>query len=121
MRRHKVPDEHQNRHDHMFRHTDHITPRDLRDRDAAVGLVRRIQVHMVRPNARRDGQLELLRLREPLRRQVARVERRGDDDFGVDELLVEGAVRAFFVGRRDECVAVRFNPFAEAEFALCRA
>jgi hypothetical protein len=46
------------------------------------------------------------------------VVRGGDDDLGVDELLVEFRVLAFFVGGGYEGVALRLEPFAEAELVL---
>jgi hypothetical protein len=47
--------------------------------------------------------------------------RRGDDDFSIDELLVEFAVLALLIGGRDECVALVFEPFADAQLVFCRS
>ena len=47
--------------------------------------------------------------------------RSGDDDFGVDELLVEFGVFTFFVGGRYEGVALVFEPFSESELIFGRS
>ncbi len=47
--------------------------------------------------------------------------RSGDDDFGVNEFLVEFGVLALLVGSGDESVALLFKPFPDAEFVLGRA
>jgi hypothetical protein len=53
---------------------DDVGPRDLGDGDAPVDLVGRVQVDVVGPDARGDGQLEVLGLGEALGGEVARVE-----------------------------------------------
>jgi len=73
---------------------------------------------VVRSNTRSDRELELLRLGQPLGRQVAWMEGRGYDDFRVDEVLVELGGGAFLVGRCDELVALGGYPVAEAEFVF---
>ncbi len=44
--------------------------------------------------------------------------RGGDDDFGVDELLVKLGVLALLVGGGHEGVALVLEPFADAELVL---
>jgi hypothetical protein len=71
---HEVADEHEDGHDDVLGHRHDVGARHLGDRDAAVGLVGRVQVDMVRADAGRDGELELLGLGQALGRQVAGVE-----------------------------------------------
>lgn len=47
--------------------------------------------------------------------------RGGDDDFGVDELLVEDGVLALLVRGGDEGVALVLEPLADAQLVLSRA
>lgn len=51
----------------------------------------------------------------------ARDIRGGDDDFGIDQLLVEGRVLAVLVGGGHHGVALVFQPLADAELILRRA
>lgn len=44
--------------------------------------------------------------------------RGGDDDLGVDELLVKGRVLALLVGGGDQRVALVLEPFPQAELVL---
>lgn len=44
--------------------------------------------------------------------------RSGDDDFGIDELLVEGRVLALLVGGGDQSVALLLEPLAQTELVL---
>lgn len=74
VRGHKVAHQHQDRHDDVLGHRHHVGPRHLGHRDAAVGLVGRVEVDVVGPDAGRDGELELLGPGEALGRQVAGVE-----------------------------------------------
>jgi len=53
----------------MLRHADAVAIGDLGDRDAF--LDRGLQIDVIRADARSDRELELLRLCDPLRRQVA--------------------------------------------------
>lgn len=45
--------------------------------------------------------------------------RSGDDDLGVNHLLLENAVLTLLVGGGDEGVALVLEPFADAELVLC--
>jgi hypothetical protein len=44
--------------------------------------------------------------------------RRSDDDFGIDQLLVESGVLAVLIRRRDQRVTLVLEPFADAELVL---
>ena len=121
VRGHKVAHEDEDGHDDVLGHRDHVGARHLGDRDAAVGLVGGVEVDVVRADAGRDGELELLGLGEALGRQVSRVEGRGDDDLGVDELLVKGRVLALLARCRHERVALVLEPFADAELVFGRS
>ena len=65
-----------------------------------------------------DGELELLGLCEALSGQISGVEGGGDDDLGVDELLVKGGVLAVLVRGGYEGVALVLEPLADAELVL---
>ena len=91
---------------------------------------------MVGTDTSSDGDLEVLRLGETLSGEVTRVEsamlsaqnssinshwevvRGGDDDFSINELLVELAVLALLVGGGHESVALVLNPFPETKLVL---
>jgi len=89
---------------------------DFRDGDAV--LHRGLQINVVGPDAGRDGELELLGFGQAVGREIARVEWRRNDDLGVDELALKGAVLALLVGRGHEGVALRLEPLADAQLAL---
>ena len=90
---------------------------------------------MVRADAGCDGDLELLGLGETLSAQVTGVEavvcqstirgarlgnilRSGDDDLGVNELLVKGRVLAVLVRGRHQGVTLILEPLADAKLIL---
>lgn len=118
----------------MFGDRDDIGARDLGDGDSAVGLVGGVEVDVVGADAGGDGELEVLGLFEALGGEIAGVEawgvlvgsgggvggdlRCGDDDLGVNELLVESRVLALFVRGADEGVALRLEPFAEPKLVF---
>lgn len=72
--RHEVADQDQDRHDDVLGHGDDVGASDFCDRDAAIGLVRSIQVDVVGSDTCGDGDLEVLGLGQALGGQVARVE-----------------------------------------------
>ena len=47
--------------------------------------------------------------------------RRGDDDFGISELLVEFAILTLLVGGRHESVTLVLEPFSDAKLILSRS
>ena len=65
-----------------------------------------------------DTSFQFLCLFDTLPVDIAGMEGGGDDDFGIDNLLVEGRVFAFLVIGDDVGVAMGFEPFSEAEFIL---
>ena len=81
----------------MLRHADAVGVGDLGDGDTV--LDSRLQIDVVGSDPRRDRQLQLRRLGDPLGRQVGGPERLGDDDLGVRELSFEDRVRPVLVGR----------------------
>lgn len=110
----------------------------LGDRDTAVDFIGSVKVDVVRANTSSNGKLEFLRLLETLLGEVAWVEtvvclsvthalsgeagtinvRGGDDDFGVNELLVKLGVGVVLVGGCDESVASILEPFADSKLVL---
>ena len=133
----EVADEDEDGHDDVLGDGNDVGARDLGDGDAAIGLVGGVEVDVVRANAGRHGDLEVLRLREALCGEVAGVEsavivsslmqpleilpvdsRRCDDDFGIHELLIELAVLALLVRGRHERVTLVLKPFPDPELVL---
>jgi hypothetical protein len=100
----------------------------------AIGLVGGVEVDMVGANAGCDCDLEILGLCETLSCEVAGMEagaistmlcvrmgeclRSGDNDFGVDEFLVEGAVLTLLVGGGHERMSLIFEPFSDSQLVL---
>ena len=62
-------------------------------------LVGRVEVDMVRPDTGGDAKLELGSLLDEVRSEVAGVERGGDEDLGVGEVLLESTLGALLVAR----------------------
>lgn len=136
VRRDKVAHEDQDRHDHVLRDRDDVAggrggsqfkirpepgtadspAGDLGDGDLL--LVRGVQVDVVRADTSGDSDLELLRLLDHLAREVARVERGGDEDFGIDNVLRELGVRALLVRGDDELDVVLLAVVGEAQGVL---
>lgn len=73
---------------------------------------------MVRADTGGDSDLELLRLLDHLAREVARVERGRDEDFGIDNVLRELGVRALLVRGDDELDVVLLAVVREAQGVL---
>jgi len=140
--RNHVADKREDGHDHVLGNGDDVGASDLSDSDAAIGRVGCVKVNVVRADTSGDGNLELLGLGQTLSVEVTGVEsavmlapvqcmrfarfrnfnvRCGDDDFGIDELLVELAVLALLVGGGDESVSLVLNPLAQPELVLGRA
>lgn len=114
----KVADEKEDGHDDVLGNRDDVGASDLGNGDTAVGGVGGVQVNVVRTNTGGDGELELLGLGETLSGEVTGVEGGGDDDFSVDELLVEGGVLALLVGGGHQGVTLFLEPLADAELVL---
>jgi hypothetical protein len=116
--RDEVADQEEDGHDDVLRNRDDVGAGDLGNSDTAVGGVGGVQVNVVGTDTGSDSELELLGLGQTLSSQVTGVEGGGDDDFSVDELLVEGGVLALLVGGGDQGVASIFQPLADAELVL---
>lgn len=76
-----IPDQGQDGHDNMLGDTDDVGTRHLGDGNLV--LVGRIQVDMVTPNAGGDAKPELRGFLDQVGREIARVERGGDENFGL--------------------------------------
>lgn len=72
--RDEVADQGQDGHDHVLSNGDDVGASDFGDGDTAVGLVGGIEVDVVGTDTSGNGELEVLRLSETLRGQVAGVE-----------------------------------------------
>jgi hypothetical protein len=118
----EIADEDEDSHEHVLSDRDDIGPSDLSDSDTAVGLVGSVEVDVIGTDTSSDGNFQLLRLGQSLGGEVAGVETVGDrsvlragrrdanvsrlrrqdsrcsdDDFSIDELLVEFGVLSLFV------------------------
>lgn len=93
----EVADEDEHGHDDVLSNRDNVGTSDLGNSDTAVGLVGSVQVDVVRTDTSGNGNLEVLGLGQTLLGQVTRVEGSGDDDLGVDEVLVKGRVLTLLV------------------------
>jgi len=137
----EVADEHQDGHDDVLCYRDDVGPRHLGDRDAAVGLVGRVEVDMVGPDARCDGELEVLGFGEALGCQVARVEagyggrrvscqwsivrgkagpnsRSGNDNLGINKLLIKGRRLALLIRSSNQSMSLILEPLANTKLVL---
>lgn len=119
MGRSVVTDESEDGHDDVLGDRDDVGSSDLSNGDTAVSLVGSVEVDVVRTNTSSDGDLQVLGLGETLGGKVTGVERSGDDDLGIDELLVELGALTVLVGGGDESVALLLDPFSETELILC--
>lgn len=81
MSRHKVPDEQEDGHDHVFCDGDHVGAGNLENLHTM--LDGGVQVNVVRPNTSGDTELEVFGLGEELLCEVARVERGGDQNLSL--------------------------------------
>lgn len=76
---------------------------------------------MIRSNTSGDAQFQVLGGIHDLPRQVPRVERRCDEDVGIDDMFPKLAPAAFLVRRGDELVTLVGEPFRDPELVLGRA
>ena len=74
MGRDEVADQHQNRHDHMLGHGDHVRSGDFSNSNAPVSLVGCIEIDVIRTDAGGDGELQVLGFGKALRCQVPGME-----------------------------------------------
>lgn len=119
--RDKVADEDEDSHKHVLSDGDDVRASNLSNSDTAIGFIGSVEVDVVGTDTSSDGNLQLLCLGQPLGGEVAGVEavgevsvtrarrrdasvswprqhsRCGDDDFSIDELLVEVGVLSLFV------------------------
>lgn len=102
MRRHKVAHKQEDVHQHMLSDGHNVRAADFDDVDLV--LDGSVEVDVVGPDTGGNSQLEFGCLFDELGGEVAGVEGGGDEDVGVREVLLEGAVGAFFVAR-DLCRA----------------
>ena len=99
----------------MLGDADRVAIGDLGHGDALVhgGL----EVGMVRADACRDDELELLGLVEALLRHVSGPERLGNHDLGVGKMFLEFGIRTILVRGDDELVAGLFEELAKSKLS----
>jgi len=133
--RDEVSDQGEDGHDDVLSNGDDVGSGDLSDGDTAIGLVGCIQVDVVGTDTGGDSDLELLGLGQSLCRQVTWVEavlvslersvasetvlRSGDDDLGVNQMLVKLRALTFFIGGGDELVTLVLKPFSDTKLVFC--
>jgi hypothetical protein len=116
--RDEVADEDEDSHEDVLSDGDDVGASDLSDGDTAVGLVGSVEVDVVRADTSGNSELEILGTGQSLSGQVTGVERSGDDDLSILELLVELGTLAVLVGGCDESVTLVLEPLADAELVL---
>lgn len=137
--RHEVADEGEDGHDNVLSDGDDVAAGDFGNGDTAIGLVGGVQVNVVRANTGGDSNLQLLCLGQTLSSQVAGVEaveqsvsititgrcgfaigvlRSGDDDFGINQFLVELGVLALLVRGSHQGVSLIFKPLSNTQLVL---
>mmetsp|Transcript_8938 Transcript_8938/g.26698 ORF Transcript_8938/g.26698 Transcript_8938/m.26698 type:complete len:266 (+) Transcript_8938:709-1506(+) len=110
-----VADEAQDHHDHVLRHRDGVAERDLGHVD--LPLRRGGQVHVVRPDARGDARLQVLRLRHALGGDIGWPEGLRDDVMRIDDLLLERAAFPILVAGDHERVPTLLQELPQAQLA----
>ena len=110
-----VADEREDHHHDVLGDADAVRVADLGDGQPAVDC--RLQVDVVRADPGRDGELQVRRLGDPLRRQVRGPERLGDDDLRLGQLPLEDRVGTVLVGRDRELVPALLEEPAQPELA----
>lgn len=113
-----VADEDEHGHDDVLGDGNNIGASDLSNSDTAIGLVGGVQVNVVGTDTSSDGNLQVLCLGQTLCGEVAGVERSGDDDLGINKVLVESRVCTVLVRGGDELVALVLDPLAQTELVL---
>ena len=138
--RDEVTDQSQDGHNDVLSDGDDVGTGDLGNGDTAVGGVGGVQVNVVGTDTSSDSELEVLGLSQTLSGEVTGVEaknsyvswnclrqslelkmehlRSGDDNLGVDKLLVEGGVLTLLVGSGDESVTGILEPLANTKLVL---
>ena len=134
--RDKVADKSEDGHDDVLSDGDDVGASDLSDGNTAVGLVGGIKIDVVGTNTSSHSELKVLGLSKALCGEVSRVEatllsghirpylweylyiRSGDDDFGVNQLLLKDRVRTLLVGGGHQSVTLVLEPLANAELVL---
>jgi hypothetical protein len=116
--RDEVADEDEDGHEDVLSNGDDVGASDLSDSDTTVGLVGSVEVDVVRADTSGNSELELLGTGQTLSGQVTGVERSGDDDLSIFELLVELGTLTVLVGCCDESVTLVLEPLADAELVL---
>lgn len=114
----EVADEEEDGHDDVLSDGDDVGAGDLGDGDTTVGDVGDVKVNVVGTDTGSDSKLELLGLGQTLSGEVTGVEGGGDDDFGIDKLLVEGGVLTLLVGGGHQGVTLVLEPLADTELVL---
>lgn len=86
-----------------------------------LALIGRIQVDVIGTDTGRDTGFEVLSFGNDFGSSIARVEGSGDENVGVDDLLLESGFRALLVGNNNVGVTLLFEPFSDIKRIFDRA
>ena len=114
----EVADEEEDGHDDVLSDGDDVGASDFGNGDTTVGSVGGVEVNVVGTNTGSDGELEVLGLGQALCGEVTGVEGSGDDDFGIDQLLVKSGVLTLLVGGSHQGVSLVLEPLADTKLIL---
>jgi len=124
----EVSDEQEDGHNDVLGDRDDVGSGDLGNCNSTIGSVGSIQINVVGADTSGDSDLQFLGLCEAFSSQITGMEagrsvcfwcrtgldlRSGDDDFGIDQLLVKLRVLALLVGGRDKSVSLILKPFSD--------
>lgn len=131
--RNEVSDEKEDSHHDMLGHRHDIGSGNLCNSDPTVGLVCSIQINMVRTNTSSHCNLQVLGLCQALGGQIAGMEavwsvsgsssigvdlRGGDDDFSINQFLIEFGALAFLVRGSHKSMPLILEPFSNTQLVL---
>ena len=114
--RDKVADEEEDAHDDVLSNGDDIGTGNLQDLNAVVD--GSVEVDVVGTDTGGDTELQVLGLLHEVAGQVARVERSGDENLSIDDVLLEVAVGSFLAAGDNEFMTLRLQPISNAELVL---
>jgi hypothetical protein len=116
--RDEVADEDEDGHENVLSNGDDVGTSDFGNCYTTVGLVGSVEVDVVGADTSSNSELELLGLGQTLSGQVTGVEGGGDDNLGIDELLIELGTLTVLVRGGDKSVTLVLEPLADAELVL---
>ncbi|KAH3671631.1 hypothetical protein OGAPHI_000336 [Ogataea philodendri] len=113
--RNKVSHQHQDGHHNVLGNRNNVRSSHLENGNVSSGLVDVVQVDVVGSNTSNNQQLEVLSLLDSLLGDVGWMERSGDDDVCIRDVLLQSGVRALLVGSDDQLMALLLEPVLDSK------